>query len=493
MNPETMNGSLAAGNVRVAGQVRSYILDTNVLLHDPRSIHRFHEHAVVIPVEVLEELDNIKTEQNSERGRNAREVTRDLERLLASASDMREGVRLPGGGTLSVMIRTGEKADAVADAVLLNGAKKDNLILRTALFVKENFAPPVVLVTKDVNMRLKARAVGLIAQDYLNDRVDQGEVRDEHGTVDVSTYELQRFAAEGRIELADTEFTINEYVLLRNEDSGKTMPARAISPTVLAKLDIPDAVHVPGGISIRPRNLEQRFLLDALLDPTISLVAVSGKAGTGKTLLTMAAAISQVMGDQPRYNQVSIARPVMPLGKDIGFLPGSIEEKMRPYLAPFHDALEFLIPSRKPVDPQFAGKPVSKKNRRKGGDAVQDAGPANGQPIMKPHEKLLRSGLVNIEPITYIRGRSIPRLLLILDECQQLTPLEVKTVVTRMSEGAKLIIMGDPAQIDNPYVDAQSNGLVHVMSKMKGEKFFASVKLSKGERSKLAEAASEKL
>jgi PhoH-like ATPase len=256
-----------------------------------------------------------------------------------------------------------------------------------------------------------------------------------------------------------------------------------------------------GGIPIRPRNLEQQFFLDALMDDSISLITCFGKAGTGKTLLSTAAALHQTTDEHSRYDGLSISRPVIALGKDIGFLPGSLEEKMKPWLQPYHDALEVLMPSKPPKEPQFAAKKVGKK-KKKHDDAMammtspqpQHGGPGSGSlPPMKPYERLIKNGVVEIEALAFIRGRSIARRFFILDEAQQLTPHEVKTVITRISEGSKIVLIGDPAQIDNPYVDARSNGLVYCHNRMKGQGLHAHVKLSKGERSRLAELAADLL
>jgi PhoH-like ATPase len=264
-------------------------------------------------------------------------------------------------------------------------------------------------------------------------------------------------------------------------------------------------VKAPGGIPIRARNLEQQFFMDALLDDSLHMITCFGKAGTGKTLLSVACALHQTHDDHSRYDGVSISRPVMALGKDIGFLPGTLEEKMKPWLQPYHDALEVLIPSKPPKEPQFAAKKVSKKkfkNRDEPFVAAMNAAQPNhashhgghGQAASaKPYERLLKSGLVEIEALAFIRGRSIARRFFILDEAQQLTPHEVKTVITRISEGSKIILIGDPAQIDNPYVDARSNGLVYCHNRMKGQAIAGHVKLMKGERSKLAELAADLL
>jgi PhoH-like ATPase len=297
---------------------------------------------------------------------------------------------------------------------------------------------------------------------------------------------------------------LNEYVLLRS-DEGKTMPARFYGDGVVRRLKLPDFVKAPGGIPIRARNLEQQFLMDALLDDSVHLLTCFGKAGTGKTLLSTACALHQTQEDNSRYDGVSISRPVIALGKDIGFLPGSLEEKMKPWLQPYHDALELLIPSKPPKDPQFASKKVSKKKHKKRdgqflaamtmpqpSHASHPNGHGNG-PLVRPYERLIKSGLVEIEALAFIRGRSIARRFFILDEAQQLTPHEVKTIITRISDGSKIVLIGDPTQIDNPYVDARSNGLVYCHNRMKGQAIAAHVKLSKGERSKLAELAADLL
>jgi len=499
------NSKLAARHTGT--RVKSYILDTCVLIHDPRAIFNFEkDNTVAIPVEVLEELDHIKTETDSERGRNARQVARFLAELFPDKRTMAEGARLPHGGNISISIRPGNfELPPGAHSVLRDSYKMDNSIIETALYIKSTSKPPVILVTKDVNMQLKARAVGLDAEDYLNDTVGDNDVKTEHTEMTVERHALQSFASNKAIDLEyneDRKLGCNEYVLLSPDEGGSGMPGRAVSDSRVVALSYPDAVRFDGSQSIRPRNLEQQFLLDAIFNPEITLIAVKGKAGTGKTLLAVAGALAQVMGPNPRYDQLLITRAIMALGKDLGFLPGTMEEKMKPWLAPYYDALQYLMPLRRPVEPQFAGKPVGKKNRGKGQrgfegpsfEAPRGEGYGNGgKPPMKPHERLLASGVVTIEPLTYIRGRSIPNAIFIVDESQQLTPQEVKTIATRMAEGSKLIFMGDPAQIDNPYVDRYSNGLVYLIKRMRNEPFFASISLVKGERSEMSERAAELL
>ena len=497
---------------KVSAKVKTYVLDTNVLLHDPQSIFKFEDNNLAIPVEVLEELDAIKGEQSTERGRNARRVHRILQELLPDSHAMLEGVRLSTGGTLSVIINqflveNNLSAPAMQRlrAVLPDMSKKDNRIIACALYVQEKFPPPTILVTKDVNVQLKARAVGLASEDYLNDKVPENLEQDRYREIPVSIYELQRFASEREFDLGEDAahgLTLNEYLLLRSEE-GKTMPARYYGAGRVCRLKIPEFVRAPGGIAIHPRNLEQQFFLDALLDDSIALITCFGKAGTGKTLLSTACALQQICAAGNHYDGLSISRPVIALGKDIGFLPGSMEEKMKPWLQPYYDALEVLMPSKMPKEPQFAAKKVGKKFKKREALAAAMSVPAptvhGGFPgggalaPLKPYERLIKSGLVEIEALCFIRGRSIARRFFILDEAQQLTPHEVKTVITRISEGSKIVLIGDPAQIDNPYVDSRSNGLVYAHNRMKNQAIAAHVTLSKGERSRLAELAADLL
>lgn len=509
---ENLRGATALhSRIRVTPKVKTFVLDTNVLLHDPQSIFKFEENNLAIPVEVLEELDSIKSEQSTERGRNARRVHRILQELLPDSRSMHEGVELPNGGTLSVIINPylaepGRHSPAMdrLKAIIPDLSKQDNRIIASALFVQEQYPPPTILVTKDVNVQLKARAVGLESEDYLNDKVPQEAEEASYREIPLSIYELQRFCSEGEFEIdskAARPLYLNEYVLLRS-DEGKTMPARYFGEGTVRRLKIPEFVKAPGGIPIRARNLEQQFLMDALLDDSIHMLTCFGKAGTGKTLLSTACALHQTHDENSRYDGVSISRPVISLGKDVGFLPGTLDEKMKPWLQPYYDALEVLIPSKPPKEPQFALKKVSKKKHRQRDDFMASMmSPQNGGNghnghavgLIKPYERLLRSGIVEIEALCFIRGRSIARRFFILDEAQQLTPHEVKTVITRISEGSKIILIGDPAQIDNPFVDSRSNGLVYCHNRMKGQSIAAHVKLTKGERSRLAELAADLL
>jgi PhoH-like ATPase len=486
---------------------KHFVLDTNVLLHDPQSMFCFQEHVVWIPVEVLEELDKFKPE-NTTRGANAREVHRKLNERFPSATQMRDGVPLENGGRLRVCVDaalhygstsatpgTSPRA-AAAHSLFPDLTRMDNRILATAAHLADQHPAATILVTKDLNLQLKARAIGLEAQDYRTDRVedDQDIRRTQHAsaaedyeTLQVPRSQLQAFSSEGhaRIDIGGRKFIHNQYLILSTPEAPKGgVPARYNRSGQFQALHR-DHVNIRGGRSLQALNLGQRFLLDALYDPDISLVTVYGKAGTGKTLLAVGAALDQVQ--QGEYEKMLITRVIMPTGKDIGFLPGRIEEKMQPWLQPSYDALEYLL--ARPRNPeQFEGRKASTRKSTHVAGKPQSGG-GDGSSKQKPYEPLLQSGVLEVEAITHIRGRSIPRSIFIVDEAQQLTPHEAKTLVTRMGKGSKMILIGDLGQIDNPYVDAHTNGLVYTRNRLQGQDFMAHVNLFKGERSPMAEVA----
>lgn len=477
-----------ASKLNKAVAVKTFVLDTNVLLHDPACLGRFADNHVCIPADVLSELDRFKTEP-TERGANAREVHRTLTQFFSKASaNITEGVPTDGGGSVRLVIYDPVEGQGPAllrfQRVFPGLEKIDHRILACTLWLGENADGPVILVTKDLNMQLKARAVGIECDDYLNDKVEPREVSNfELARIEVSPHELQRFASSGILNLAKSrlpELAINEYVLLLAGEK-QSMPARVQADGSFTRLLIPESIKINNGRSIKSMNLGQACLLDALMNPDITMVTAYGQAGTGKTLLSVAAGLSQVMARG--YNGLTISRPIVEMGKGIGFLPGSLEDKMRPWLQPIYDALDLLL---RPAAPQQGA--ARKKNRFQQ-DTAHASGPS-GQPST-PYDHLVKDGTLEIEALCFIRGRSIPDRFFILDEAQQLTPLEAKTVVTRMSRGSKLVLVGDPAQIDNPYVDSRSNGLVYTRQKMRGQPFAAHVPLMKGERSPLAEAGAK--
>ncbi len=518
------NESIASNAIRVKNvavrksrrrgtKPKHFILDTNVLLHDPQSLFRFEENVIWIPVEVLEELDRFKSESTT-RGANAREVHRTLSGRFRSSDDMREGVDLENGGRIRVAVNAAltygkEGWIAIAEssrfqalrALFPDFSSVDTRILAAAAYIADREAPPVIVVTKDLNMQLKAKALGLEAQDYTTDRVEDKDIRrtqrqaddEQYPSLDVAPHVLQAFASNGGIELETSGLEANDYVLLRNEtDPAHGIPARYHGEGAFSRLR-EDVISIREGRTIKAANLGQRFLLDALFDPDLSLVTVYGKAGTGKTLLSVGASLQQVQ--EGRYEKLLITRVIMPTGRDIGFLPGRIEEKMQPWVQPAYDALELLL-SRPKKPEEFTRKRQSDRKAQKAAahhNLAAIGGNGNGHKPTRPYESLLQNGTIEIEAITHIRGRSIPNAILIVDEAQQLTPHEAKTIVTRMGKGSKLILIGDLGQIDNPYVDAHTNGLVYTRNRLSGEHFLAHVNLFKGERSEMADIAANRM
>lgn len=487
---------------------KHYILDTNVLIHDPQAMFQFEDNVVWIPVEVLEELDRFKSESTT-RGANAREVHRSLSERFQTTSQMRAGVKLENGGELHVCVNPHVQFDAHGRIVLLLESPRaaqikalfndltltDNRILASAAYLADTRSANTILVTKDLNLQLKARSMGIEAQDYRTDRVEDGDIRrtqhdgahEDYEFFDIDPYELQAFASGEYLALPSaSNLPINHYALLRNEEEpSHGVPARHIGQGRFQKLRN-DHINIRGGRSLTAANLGQRFLLDALYDPAISLVTVYGKAGTGKTLLSVGAALEQVQCGE--YEKMLITRVIMPTGRDIGFLPGKMEEKMAPWVQPAYDALEqLLVRPRKPE--HFESKKQSTRKQQGGTRPATGAATQAPAKAARPYEAIMQAGLLEIEAIAHIRGRSLPRAIFIVDEAQQLTPHEAKTLVTRMGKGSKIIMIGDLAQIDNPYVDAHTNGLVYTRNRLQGQGFMAHVNLFKGERSEMAEVA----
>lgn len=464
-----------------SNQVKNFVLDTNVLLHDPGCLNRFKDNHICIPVDVLAELDKFKGEQ-SERGANARQVHRKLTEIFSSGEGVTAGVPTEGGGTIRLVIYDPDFCERNSEElgqflrVFPDRERVDHRILAATVLLMEHNSAPVVLVTKDLNMQLKARAVGIDCEDYLNDKVDALEVKNyDMRHVDVDPSELQRFASSGELVLEHPrrdEIVLNQYVLLKAGEK-QTMPARLDANGTFVRLQIPEVLRIPDGHHLKPLNLGQKCLIDALLNPDISLVTCYGQAGTGKTLVAVAAGLHEIFNR--RYNGLTISRPVVSMGDQLGFLPGTLDEKMRPWLQPIYDALDLLM--------QPAGNQGPRRKQQKKENL--------NEPASKPYDALIERGIIEIEALCYIRGRSIPNRFFILDEAQQLTPQEAKTVVTRMSRGSKLVLVGDPAQIDNPYVDSRSNGLVFTRNRLKGQPFAAHITLLRGERSPLAEAGAQ--
>lgn len=468
-------------------QRKIYVLDTNVLLFDSNAILGFGVHDIVIPIVVIEELDRFKKDLN-DLGRNARTFSRLVDSLRQEGS-LAEGVRLPQGGLLRV--RLPEQEDSKLGG--LDEKIADNRILQAVLYLYKKYPNRIVtLVTKDTNMRLKADALGIPAEDYLqsSNKLESGFTGVTNVTVSAdmieAIYRQKKISYTDILEGIDEEelpeFYPNQFLIFANEQNGKqTALTRFVVPDSALNGDegvlLQDAYRDQGYAQIvnpvvdsvwglKPRNREQLFALNLLLDPNIHCVTLTGLAGTGKTLMAIAAGLSMTM-DRQLYRRLVVSRPIFPMGRDLGFLPGDVSEKLNPWMKPIFDNLEFLL-----------------------GGETQSKGARNTGPLYQP---LLDQRLLEVEPLTYIRGRSIPQQYLIVDEAQNLTPHEVKTVISRAGEGTKIVLTGDPNQIDNPYVDASSNGLSYVVERFANSPLAGHVQLLRGERSPLANLAAQQL
>lgn len=441
---------------------RTYVLDTNVLLYDPGALGVFKEHDLVVPITVIEEIDRFKKDLN-ETGRNARQVSRQLDALRQRGS-LSRGVPLDNGGMLRVDMPPADGALPPA----FGGSTNDNLILATCVAIsRRQSRGSVVLVTRDTNMRLKADALSLLAEDYEHAHISFDESYTGALELDVDEELVDRAYRDGTIEVPaemSADWNPNQFISLR----AVGQPRKAALTRWIGGENRLRMVgrHKDGVWGIFARNKEQLFAMELLLDDEVRLVTLDGIAGTGKTLLAIAAGLRKV-ADERAFRRLVVSRPIFPLGRDLGFLPGDLSEKLNPWMKPIFDNLDLLIGGQ--------------KDEAEGGRRRQA-----GQPS---YQVLIDQGLLEVEPLTYIRGRSLPGQYLLVDEAQNLTPHEVKTVITRAGEGTKIVLTGDPYQIDNPYVDATSNGLTYVIERFKGTKIAGHVTLRKGERSELAELA----
>ena len=432
-----------------------FVLDTNVLLHDPKAIFSFQDNDVIIPIVVIEELDKFK-KGIDEMGRNARQVSRILDQYRLKGK-LSQGVPLEGGGNLRVELNHQSPQHLPPELI---ASKADNRILATALnLCRSHEGEPVVLVTKDTNLRIKADALGLTAEDYETDTIVIDELYAGETEVTVGPDELDEFYTKGELAVKEAQFLPNQFVLIKNSANPSQTALSRYSKQKHSLVPIVSTKHGIWGIT--SRNKQQQFAMDLLLNDDIRLVTLVGKAGTGKTLLALAAGLERTIETRV-FQRLVVSRPVFPLGRDIGFLPGDIEEKLKPWMQPIRDNLDFLMGSSTTVA------------RGKG---------------RKDLQSLFDLGMIEVEPLTYIRGRSMPNQYLIVDEAQNLTPHEIKTIITRAGEGTKIVLTGDPYQIDNPYIDSSSNGLTFVVERFKEEPIAGHITLVKGERSDLAELA----
>ncbi len=430
-------------------RIKTFVIDTNVFIHRPDAILSFKDNEVVVPLWVLEELDNLKT-YSDERGRNARHAIRFLDGL-AKQGDIHQGVKMENGSILKVLLDYDHDlhVDLITD-------KPDNKILLTALTLQKR-GRRVFFVSKDINARVKATALGLKAVDYEKQKVNIKELYRGYRSMDTSAETYQQLQDQESIKWNE-ELHPNEFVIMN--DTVHTEPALARYNPESRRLD---AVYpLPNSVSgIRPLNMQQRMAFDLLLDDSVSLVTLMGKAGTGKTLLALAAGLKKVT-DDGAYNRMLVSRPVIPLGKDIGYLPGAKEEKLSHWMQPLFDNLEYILSVHK-------------------------------RPNLKSIDSIINNSMVEIEAITYIRGRSLPNMYIIIDEAQNLSPHEIKTIVSRAGEKTKVVLTGDPYQIDSPYLDSNSNGLSYLVEAFKGQRIYGHAVLEHSERSMLAELAAELL
>ena len=441
----------------MAKSQKIFVLDTSVLLHDFESISSFKEHNVAIPITVLEELDKFKI-GNDSKNFSAREVIRFIDRLSGDGS-LQEWISLgPNLGKFKIIMTHSPNTTNAEE--IYGSHKNDHKIINAALFLQENEKrKSVVLITKDINLRIKAKALGLTAEDYQTGKVYTDEIRTSSTSAinGLDSGFIRELFTKGSVsedgKLGEKK-EVNGYYILKN---GKTS-ALAFYNHLTDKVDRIEKEFIYG---IKPKNAEQAFAFHALLNNDIKLVALQGVAGTGKTLLALAAALEQ----QKLYNQVILARPIVPLSnKEIGFLPGDANDKIGPYMEPLWDNMKF-------IKSQFS------ENEKK----------------YKAIMEMQNSGKIIITPLAFIRGRSLSNVMFIIDEAQNLTPHEVKTIITRAGENTKIVFTGDVHQIDTPYLDENSNGLAYLIDRLKKEALFAHIKLEKGERSQLANLANELL
>lgn len=433
--------------------VKTYVLDTNVLLSDPNAIYSFGENNVVIPSVVLEELDS-KKKLMDELGRNARFVSRQLDELR-ELNGLHNGVNLRNNGFLKVVLH---KNDSHVFEVFLDN-KNDNAIIAVAKELSES-NPDTILVSRDVLVRVKADILSVKSEDYQHDKVvgEQDELYKGYSEIYVEDNLIDQFYKDKCILVPDdfSDLPDNHMFIMKSEISDKKSAiGKKIKDTVIP-FKFYNGKNIESVFGLRHKNVQQMMALELLLDDSIPIVTLSGKAGTGKTLLSLAASLHKVL-DEKVFNKILVARPLIALGKDIGYLPGEKNEKLRPWMQPIYDNLEFLFDCN------------TSEELEQTLDGYEN--------------------IIEIEALTYVRGRSIPKNILIIDEAQNLTQHEVKTIVTRMGQNSKVILVGDPFQIDHPYLDMYSNGLTYVTEKFKDYSIAGHITFSRGERSELAELA----
>lgn len=428
---------------------RKVVLDTNVILFDAQAIMKFQEADIHIPISVIEEIDRFKRDPG-ENGRNARQFSRYVD-MLREKGALASGVQLDNSESI-VFINADFSVMGLPSE--FDQTKADNRILATAMFLqKQSPKIKVELVTKDINLRIKADVLGVTAKDYEPEGVSQEDLYEGYQELDLPAGAIDEFYRNKKF-VPEVKLVANQYVIMKDASNPNHSAIGRFSAA--EKAVVPLFAGTDGIWGVHAHNVEQSFALDCLLNDEILLVSLVGKAGTGKTLLAIAAGLHKTL-DEGRFQRLLVSRPIFPMGRDIGYLPGDIEQKLNPWMQPIFDNVEFLMGA----DKKAAGRA----------------------------QELINQGMLNIEPLTYIRGRSIPKQYLIVDEAQNLTPHEIKTIITRAGRGTKVVLTGDIYQIDNPYVDSANSGLTYAVEKFKGHPIAAHVTLTKGERSELAELA----
>ena len=460
---------------------KNYILDTNVLINDPQALFQFEDNNLYIPIYVLEELDKIKSEQ-SLRGKTSREVCRILDNLRCQGK-LSEGVKVGDvGGTLTVYVPKERKSLKVG----LEVNSMDNAILQCCVELQEASNNKTILVTMDVNLRVRAECIGLQTASYENQSVDFSKLMTGMIEYKVADGTIAQFFLDKRLTIEDdTGFYHNVYVNIVEEVSGKRAEGKYCKKTkdgVTDKWIRPLIVPKEGVMGVKPRNKEQGFVLDALMDDSIKIVSLVGQQGTGKTLLASLIGLDSVLDG--KYSRLTITRPIVVMGNDIGYLPGDAMEKLSPYMQPFYDNLEFILLGSGKKSGQV--KQLKLKQNKNKFDKGSDTG------MCKTYQDYIDDGLIKVEPLTYIRGRSLHNQFIILDESQNISVHELVTMLTRCGENTKIVITGDPGQIDTPYLDKNSCGLSIMVEKMHNHPIVAHITLSKGERSELANLTTER-
>lgn len=460
---------------------KTYVLDTNVLLSDPECLTAFEDNDLLIPLAVLEELDHHKSRMDAV-GQNARSISRTLD-AMRSVGNLFDGVKLSCGGTLRVQkIDKDSLSRMPVEFTLEPSLKVDNMIIAFMLSLKYH-DDAAILVSKDINVRLKCDALHITSQDYLKMRVTSNTQDFYTGVlvIETSVENINKAYSAGSIESSEVigeRLCPNQIVILKCVEGDVTV-ASAITRYHGSEGVLKIVRNVPSMFNLQPKNKEQRFAIDLLLDPSVKLVTLTGAAGCGKTILALAAGLEQLnsMGSLPLYDKMIVSRSIQPVGQDIGFLPGSLQEKMDPWIAPVKDNLEFLLGTKMPK--------LSNNQKR---TRQQDDKATFNEPYLSIMQE---KGLIEVEAITFIRGRSVPRAFILIDEAQNLSMHEIKTIITRAGEGTKIVITGDITQIDNCHVDIFTNGLTYVIEKFKDQEIAGHVSLIKGERSELATIAAQ--